>query len=424
MARSVALRLYLAARARADRAARKDRDRPAPGPGAPPGREAERLGEATQKRPDGPLVWVHSGTDPAAAAARELARRIRQERDDLSFLFTTCADTRRDPAPEFPSQFVPDESMPAIRAFFDHWRPDLSIWTEPDMRPALTHEASQRGIPMLFLDTGANLPDAQAWRLWPNVAGELLEPFEHLIVSEAARVPAFRRLGAMPGRIEALGLLSEGPPALPCNHGERDALAKLLSGRPTWLATRLVAAETGEVIEAHRQAMRRTHRLLLLIVPDRSETGPALRDRLQNEGFVAALRSDGNEPEHDVQVYVADTEDEFGLWYRLAAVSFLGGTLSADAPATNPYEAAALGSAILHGPETDPFAQAYQRFARAAATRRVTDADSLAEALDALLSPDVAATMARAAWNVSTSGAEVTDRALDLILTLLDERGV
>ncbi len=46
----------------------------------------------------------------------------------------------------------------------------------------------------------------------------------------------------------------------------------------------------------------------------------------------------------------------------------------------------------------------------------------LSEALEDLLSPEVAAGMAHEAWKVCSAGAEVTDRAIDLILTELDTR--
>ena len=53
----------------------------------------------------------------------------------------------------------------------------------------------------------------------------------------------------------------------------------------------------------------------------------------------------------------------------------------------------------------------------------VRGTEQLAETLEALLSPDAAAAMAHEAWKVCSAGAEVTDRAMDLILAQLDEAG-
>jgi 3-deoxy-D-manno-octulosonic-acid transferase len=108
-----------------------------------------------------------------------------------------------------------------------------------------------------------------------------------------------------------------------------------------------------------------------------------------------------------------------GLWYRVAPISLVGGSLQ-PIGGHNPFEPAALGSAILHGPYVTNFVDIYQRLSEAGAARLVTGPDTLAEAVHELMNPDKAAAMAHAAWEVVSQGAEVTDRALDAIFDRLD----
>ena len=86
-------------------------------------------------------------------------------------------------------------------------------------------------------------------------------------------------------------------------------------------------------------------------------------------------------------------------------------------------EAAALGSAIIHGPRTDPYGPVFGRLGAARATRAVASPSDLADALGDLLSPDRAARLAQAAWAVASDGAEVTDRILNRIRALMDGDG-
>ena len=86
----------------------------------------------------------------------------------------------------------------------------------------------------------------------------------------------------------------------------------------------------------------------------------------------------------------------------------------------NPFEPAALGSVILHGPYVSNFVDIFQRLAESRASRLVSSPESLAEAVNDLLNPDRAAAMAHAAWEVCSAGAEVTDRALDMLFDHLD----
>ncbi len=414
MGNSLALKLYLATRARAARAAP---NAPVSDPQDP---DNERLGHATLDRPPGPLVWVHSGQDRHALAARELAGRLRLERGDLSFLFTTSGTRRRAGTPGMASQFAPDDAAAPVRRFLDHWKPDASVWTEADMRPALTAEAAARNLPMFLVDAHTAPTETPGWRFWPGLTRSLLSGFACTITGDPVKAGALRKLGADPARTEIAGYLEEGTAALPCNEAERDALAADLSGRAVWLAARVADAEIEPILDTHAEALRRTHRLLLILVPEDPAAGPALREAVHDHGFVAGLRSAGEDPAHDTQIYIADTEGEMGLWYRLAPVSFLGQSLEATG-GINPFEAAALGSAIIHGPNVRRYRRAYGRLASAGATRMVRGAGQLGEALDALLAPDYAAEMALAAWKVCSSGAEVSDRAIDLVLTALDD---
>ena len=86
----------------------------------------------------------------------------------------------------------------------------------------------------------------------------------------------------------------------------------------------------------------------------------------------------------------------------------------------NPFEPAALGSAILHGPDVRNFADIFARLGQAGAAREVRDWSDLGTTLARVLEPDVAAKMAHAAWEVCSSGADVTERAMDLLFAMLD----
>ena len=133
-----------------------------------------------------------------------------------------------------------------------------------------------------------------------------------------------------------------------------------------------------------------------------------------------AQRSKGEAIGADTDVYLADTLGEMGLWYRIASVSFVGGSL-VDVGGHNPFEPALLGSAILLRPAR---AQLRRRLppARGRATPRCWCArrPSSAEALVATMAPDRAAEMAAAAWAACSEGAEVTDAVLEAIGALLD----
>jgi 3-deoxy-D-manno-octulosonic-acid transferase len=74
-----------------------------------------------------------------------------------------------------------------------------------------------------------------------------------------------------------------------------------------------------------------------------------------------------------------DSFGEMGLWYRLCRATIIGGTFG-PTEGHNPWEPAALGSAVLHGPRIANFAWDFRTLHEAAAARPLTP-DSLGPAL-------------------------------------------
>ncbi len=102
------------------------------------------------------------------------------------------------------------------------------------------------------------------------------------------------------------------------------------------------------------------------------------------------------------------------MWFRLAPFCFLGGSL-VQAGGADPFEAAALGSAILHGPYTQTYQNDFERLLDAGGARMVYNSEMLSNALVETLSPERAAEMAHAAWEICSAGAEVNDRVIELL---------
>jgi 3-deoxy-D-manno-octulosonic-acid transferase len=283
-------------------------------------------------------------------------------------------------------------------------------------------ETHARGIPMLLVNARMSKASHDKWRWLKGMARSLLRRFDHTLVQDDLTAGYLRRLGMPAWRMTVTGTLKEGAGVLPASEQERSDLARHLSGRPVWLAASTHEGEERKLLEAHRAALKVNPRLLLIIVPRHPERGDALAEMLQADGWTFNRRTADELPESDAQVYLADTMGELGLWYRLSPISFVGGSLE-PIGGHNPFEPAALGSAILHGPYVTNFVDIYQRLSQAGAARLVSSPESLSVAVHELLNPERAATMANAAWDVCSAGADVTDRAMALLLEKADAMG-
>lgn len=389
-----------------------------------PDRYGERLGRPGLPRPDGLLIWMHAASVGEALSVQELIRRLREERPEVTILLTTGTRTSAELlATRLPPgalhQFAPVDSKPAIAGFLDHWKPDLAIWIESELWPRMIHDTAARGIPMMLMNARMSPDSYNRWRWLRGVSTALLSRFQRILAQDTQTMGLLNKLGAPQDRIRTIGTLKEGAQLLPYSEAEHAAFLAEIDGRPLWLASSTHPGEEELMSETHRSLVRRMHRLLMVLVPRHPERGPQIALDLRAEGWEVSLRSAEDDIDLDTQIYVADTLGELGLWYRLAPVSFIGGSLT-EIGGHNPFEPAALGSAILHGPHVFNFADIYDRLTQAGGARLVDGPDDLAEAVDDLLAPHKAATMAHAAWEVSSRGAQVTDIALSEVLNQLD----
>ena len=371
-------------------------------------------------RPPGRLVWLNAPTAHSGWPLLELARRLVDE-DAVSILLT-CPEPM--PARAGVTHVPPPGDTAAeARAFLAHFRPEAAVFSDGALRPGLQHEAQVAGLAMLMVDARAPraLRERDGW--YPGLMRGALSVFRQIFATDETAARALRKAGAPPERVVVTGRMEEESAALPCLEAERAVLARQLATRPVWLAAAVPEAEEETVIAAHREALKLSHRLLLILVPESPERGTALAARMEEaEGWMVALRLRDDEPTPDTEVYIPDSCAEMGLWYRLAPISYMGGSLTAGC-IRNPMEPAALGSAITYGPRAGQWAANFGRLGAARAARAVSNGRDLAEALSDLMAPDRAARLAQAAWAVASEGAEVTDRVVAELRGILDGEG-
>lgn len=373
-------------------------------------------GPVRPQRPLGRLIWLHAPTRDSARPMAELGRRIILD-EGFPVLLTTHVPVSsggilivQPPPPDTPA---------AVAAFLDHWRPDAAFMAEGELRPSLINAAFDRNVPLALVDGAAPriLPGRESW--WPGQMRNLLAKFRHIFTLDEAAARAFRKAGSSSHVTQVAGRLEEGSLALPCTEAERAALARLLAPRQVWLAAGLPVEEEAAAIAAHHAALKLAHRMLLIVVPQEADRAAALAARCEAEGWKVARRAADEEPDADTEVFVADGMAELGLWYRLAPVTWLGGSLSVGC-VLDPLEAASLGSALIHGPHFGPHGATLARLSAARASLPVASARGLAEALADLLAPDRVARLAHAGWAVASEGTEVTDRMVALAGRLVE----
>ncbi|MFD2739674.1 3-deoxy-D-manno-octulosonic acid transferase [Sulfitobacter aestuarii] len=384
--------------------------------------------ETSTARPEGELVWLHAAEPGSLIAVQDLGARLAANRPGLHILITLPGPDRA--LPEVPSlngagelllSLLPEDHPGSVEIFLRHWRPDACVWTWGGLRPNLILSTADTNCPMFLIDADTGGFDGRRDRWLRDLTRDLLASFSVILTRSQAGQRRLVQLGLLAADIEITSPLLAGGQALSCADSDLADLSQALGGRPVWFANQVLPQELSTILSAHCRALKLSHRLLLILLPADPADCDAMASQAGDRDF-RTLRWGDEYPDDFTQIVIADDPGDIGLFYRIAPVSFLGSSLLADRGGVDPFEAAALGSAILYGPKVRRFLPSYTRLAAAGAARIVNDADALGTAVSRLIAPDQAATMAHAGWDVISEGAALTDKVIDLVQDALDRR--
>jgi 3-deoxy-D-manno-octulosonic-acid transferase len=235
-------------------------------------------------------------------------------------------------------------------------------------------------MPVMLAGARFSARSARVWRFVGGLARDVLGLVDHAAAQDAATEERLVALGLKPTRLGVRMNLKSAVRLAEVDDAALHPFAVALPYPETLLAASTHPDEEALVLKAFRIARAKAPLLKLILAPRHPERGDEVAALVEAQGLTLRRRSLGEMPEAETDVYLADTLGEMALWYRLAALTFVGGSL-VDKGGHTPFEPAFCDSAILHGPYVTNAAEAYEALADARGAAAVRDAATLAEAV-------------------------------------------
>jgi 3-deoxy-D-manno-octulosonic-acid transferase len=366
-----------------------------------PERIGERRGLTRDVRPHGPIVWIHGASVGEVLASAALIERLRALNIRIlltSGTVTSAAIVAKRFPPDIIHQYVPFDSPRYVARFLDHWRPSLALFIESDLWPNLILQSAARRLPMVLINGRMSQRSFPRWRRVHGTISAILEKFDICLAQSDTDAERFSVLGCP--NVITTGNLKLDVPAPPADPDKLDRLLSLTRGRPIIVAASTHPGEEEILIAAHRTLAGFFPGLLTVIVPRHPDRGPPVWRLVDAAGLKATLRSRDELPNASTDIYVADTMGELGLFYRLAEIVFMGGSLVPHG-GQNPIEAIKLGASIVHGPHVFNFTDVYEALDSIGGARTADTEEALVKQLGQLLaSRDARAAMSAASQRV------------------------
>ena len=389
-------------------------------------RLGERMGNPSTHRPRGKLIWIHAVSIGESLSMLPLLRAI-MEKSDTHVLVTTgtvtSADILADRLPHgVIHQFIPLDHPIWVRRFLNYWRPDFAIFVEGELWPNLLNAVRARRVPTILVNATMSKKTFGRWRFARSLLKRMLNTFEMILAATREDEVRFQRLGIT--HCEAIGHLKFSVPPLETDSARLQIFQSAIAGRTVWLAASTHKGEEEKVSAVHQQIAPHKPGLLTILALRHPKRIEEVKNILAQHNLSFRLHSEGTAPTTDDDVYIVDTMGDMGLFFRLAPVTFLGGSL-VPIGGHNIVEPMQLDSALVVGPHMESLYELTSRFLNLGALQQVQNVDSLVETVERLLSDaDMRQKQVQCARQAIAAEARALVKIMEAIKPLLQRAGI
>ena len=170
-----------------------------------------------------------------------------------------------------------------------------------------------------------------------------------------------------------LGNLKYAGLPIPVDNSKKNQILTEIADRPVWLACSTHDDEESKIARFLKELQNKHQDLLTIIAPRHPNRGKEIAQKLRDTYQLnVSLRSANEAITPKTEVYIADTIGEMGIWYEIAPIVFVGGSLIPHG-GQNFMEPSRCRDAVIIGPHMHNFTDAVNRAKHADGVIQVND---------------------------------------------------
>ena len=384
----------------------------------------ERIGRPVKERPEGKLIWFHGASVGESISMLPLINRLLETSEDTYVMVTTGTTTsaeimgKRLPERAF-HQYIPIDNPSFTKRFVKHWQPNLVLWFESDLWPAMLSTIKKRNIPLILVNGRISNKSFKRWQQFDFICKELLACFTFCLGQSEEDAYRLRVLGAK--ETTCLGNLKFAGLPIPVDEAKKQEIITQIGQRRIFCISSTHENEETLLAKHFKRLFEKHPDILVIIAPRHPQRGEEIKKQLLSMNLNVALRSAKEKITAKTQVYIADTIGELGIWYGISPVVFIGGSLIPHG-GQNFMEPSRLKDAVIVGPYMHNFTEAMQRAQRANAIIQNNDAEEIIDTVIQLFdNKDLLEAKQSLAFNWANSEAKVLDGIVEKVRGYLNQ---
>ncbi|PJK12092.1 3-deoxy-D-manno-octulosonic acid transferase [Lysobacteraceae bacterium NML120232] len=334
-------------------------------------------------------LWVHAVSVGEVAAAAPLVDALLKKYPQRRMVVTCITPTGSERIQSLwggrvQHVYLPYDLPGAVARFLRHFQPEVALIMETELWPNLLFGCRDYGVPVNIINARLSARSLRGYRVLAPLVSRALATVRRVCAQSSADAARFIKLGALPERVVDTGNLKFDVALREGVESFRAMFVHRVGRRMVWIAASTHPDEELAVINTHRRLRRRWPDLLLLWAPRHPERFAPVIERARSYGLRVGTRQQQYWPDTQDAVFVVDTLGELPLFFEVADVAFVGGSLQ-EIGGHNLLEPASAGVPMVTGPHLFNFAEISARLREVGALRIAADADALEPLLAAWL---------------------------------------
>ncbi|MGZ5567128.1 MAG: 3-deoxy-D-manno-octulosonic acid transferase [Limisphaerales bacterium] len=384
------------------------------------------LYDAAQRSTSGkPCMWFHAVSVGEVGICAQLLRELSPKLPGYEFVVSTTTSTgmgelKRLMPSEVRKIYYPSDFYFSVRKALNTFRPSAFVLVEAELWPNFLWQTMDRQIPMFLINARLSDRSLRGYKRFNFIFGPIFAAFRAVGCQSEADAARLKELGFPAEHVKAVGNLKfdaakPGPSKMNA--------AKLLeqigvpSNAKILVAGSTHAGEEAILADAFVQLREKFPDLFLVLVPRHFERTKQVCAELEKRPLRYMLRSDitAQTTPQKPECLLVNTTGELKAFYEVATLVFVGKSLTAHG-GQNPIEPAALGKAIITGPNMENFRSIMAAFRANEAIVQADDQSALVQHCAELLSDDTKRTqLGKRALQVVEANSGATARTVELI---------
>jgi 3-deoxy-D-manno-octulosonic-acid transferase len=383
------------------------------------------------------VIWIHAVSVGEVNLCTQLIHALELRLPNIKFVVSTTtttgmAELRRRLPTHISRIYYPIDRRTFAGRALAVINPVAIVLVEAEIWPNFLWRARDLNVPVFLANARLSDRSFRGYKRFGFLFRPLFASFAGVGCQNEDDAVRLRAVGCRPEAVHVVGNLKFDAAKLDERRTlDVPALFRQIGvppGAPVLVGGSTHDGEEAILAEIAQRLRVRFPKLFLVLVPRHFERGSEVGRQLRERGVKFAYRNligpDTQLAEGEVECLVVNTTGELRFFYEHATAVFIGKSLTA-AGGQNPIEPAALGKAMVFGPNMQNFAGITRNFIAEDGVVQVGDSEALEKAIAGLLADENRrAELGRNAQRVVRENLGAIDRTVEMILKELEPREI